>query len=130
MWAGVKTNENKGKKMKTVSDRQNYKNLCKSLNDSKYNVEYKKADRETESLYRFGWFIIDGYKYSISAWSFKKGQVTFEMKNGTKVKYSIPNHMYLGETDFKKDTFIEMIIKKFRTSLSKWLKDLSDKLQS
>jgi len=130
MWARVKTNENKGKKMKTASDRQNYKNLCDSLNNSKYTVEYEKVERETESLYRFGWFIINGYKYSISAWSFKKGQVTFEMENGIKVKYSIPNHIYFGETEFKKDTFTEMIIKKLRNGLSKWLKDLSDKLQS
>ena len=116
--------------MKTESDRKNYRSLCESLDKSKYNVDYRKNDRETESLYRFGWFIINGYEYSISAWSFKKGQVTFENDNGVKVKYSIYNKIHFGDTEFKQDNPIEMVVKKVRNGLAKWLKDLSDKLQS
>ena len=92
-------------------------------------ISHKPIEKATGSLYRFGWFYINGYKYSISGWKFKDGLVTFENEEtGEKVKFSISdNSMKVGK--FKKDKFIEKNVKLIRRKISKWLKDLSDKLQ-
>jgi hypothetical protein len=92
--------------------------------------KHKPFPKSTGSLYRFGWFYINGYKYSISGWKFKDGLVTFENeKTGEKIKYEIDTFK-LKNGEFKKDTFVERIVKSIRNKLSLWLKDLSDKLQS
>ena len=111
----------------TERDKLKFDELIKSLNSSAYDVQHKPNHRQTESLYRFGWFIINDHIYSISEWSFIKGHVTFESENGYKVKYSIPNKITI-DGDFKKNSFIEKITRKVRIKLSTWLKDLSDKL--
>lgn len=92
-------------------------------------VKHEPLEKTTGSLYRFGWFYINGYKYSVSGWKFRDGLVTFENEEtGEKVKYSIPNNaMKVGE--FKKDNFLEKYVKLVRRTLSKKLKELSDKLQ-
>jgi len=112
----------------TTQDIENLDKLKTSLDASTYKVRYEQNYRDTESLYRFGWFYINDYKYSVSGWAFLKGIVTFESEDGYKVKYSIPNKLTFVN-EFKKDTFISKNIKKVRIKLSKWLKDLSDKLQ-
>lgn len=114
----------------TAKDISNLEELQKSLLSSEYDVITKKNERDTESLYRFGWFYINGYKYSISAWSFQKKVITFESKGGTKVKYSIPNKLTFGPTNFKKDTYLTSIQKRLRNGLADFLKDLSDKLRT
>ncbi len=113
----------------TNKDKDNLKSLRKSLFDSKYNVVFEDNDRETESLYRFGWFYVNGYKYSVSGWSFQKQVVTFENEKGEKIKYSIPNKMTFKD-DFQTDSFLFGIQKKLRNYLADRLKDLSDKLRT
>lgn len=86
--------------------------------------------KSSGSLYRFGWFYINGYKYSVSGLKFKDGLVTFENEStGEKVKYLIETHE-LRNGNFKKDTLFEKYVKLVRNKLSLWLKELSDKLQS
>ena len=110
-------------------DKINYNLLTTSLKSSPYSVRFEPNNRDTESLYRFGWFYIHEYKYSVSGWSFKKKVVTFECEDGTKVKYSIEEQKtIMGE--FKKDNKIVCINKKIRNRLADWLKDLSDKLRT
>ena len=113
----------------TVQDKKNYNSLIKSLDNSHFKVSYSNNNRDTESLYRFGWFTIEDYEYSISAWSFKKRIITFEDKVGNKVKYSIRDKSVIG-LPFKKDTLYVSIKKRIKNKLVNWLKDLSDKLQS
>jgi len=99
---------------------------AKATNNSLQCVEFEK---NTESLYRFGWFIINGYKYSISGWKFLVGIVVFENElDGTKIKYNIPDKAIIG-TAFRKDTWVVSNIKKIRRILSNLLRKLSDKLQ-
>lgn len=113
----------------TTKDKENLKSLKESLNNSDYSVIIEENSRDTESLYRFGWYHINGYKYSVSGWAFQKNVVTFESETGEKVKYSISeNKSIFGE--FKKDNFIDSIQKKIRNNLADWLKDLSDKLRT
>lgn len=107
--------------------------LLASLNIwvSKSNNVYSHAEleKDTGSLYRFGWFYINGYKYSVSGWKFKDGIVTFECETtGEKIKYNIVESKVINKV-FKKDTLLIGITKKIRTKISMWLKDLSDKLQ-
>lgn len=113
----------------TNKDKDNLELLRDSLNRSNYNVIYEDNERETESLYRFGWFYVYGYKYSVSGWSFQKQVVTFENEIGEKIKYSIPNKITFAG-DFTKDGFLFSIQKKLRNNLADWLKDLSDKLRT
>lgn len=112
----------------TEKDKDNLQNLKISLAMAKYIVSYKEPTKNTNSLYRFGYFIINGYEYFISAWSFHSNIVTFENKEGKKVKYNIETKKTIGD-DFKTDTVFEKIIKFIRIKLSSLLKDLSDKLQ-
>ena len=113
----------------TNKDEENLELLRTSLFASAYKVVCEDNERDTESLYRFGWFHINGYKYSVSGWSFKKQVVTFENEKGEKVKYSIPNKITFGG-DFKKDNLFFSIQKKLRNNLADWLKDLSVKLRT
>jgi hypothetical protein len=114
------------------SDKRLFKELEGSLNkfcySTKAEIYHKPFPKSTGSLYRFGWFYINGYKYSVSGWKFKDGLVTFENEDThEKVKYSITdNMMRVGE--FKKDGIIEKYVKLLRRKLSKILKELSDKL--
>lgn len=115
------------------SDKKLFDTLNKSLVKFCYNngsvMTHKPFPKTSGSLYRFGWFYINGYKYSISGWKFKDGLVTFEREDtGEKIKYSIPDNN-LKNGQFKKDGLIEKNVKLIRRVISKWLKDLSDKLQ-
>ena len=110
-------------------DNVNYELLVASLNASVDKLKLEANKRETESLYRFGWFYINGYKYSISGWSFKKQVVSFEREDGEKVKYSIEDKKEIMG-NFKKDTKLNSISKKLRNNLADLLKDLSDKLRT
>lgn len=107
--------------------------LCCSLNNwasnTNNNVRYIEYKKETGSLYRYGWFIINGYKYSISGWKLKDGIITFENEiSGEKIKYDIINSDVVNKT-FIKDSLLISMIKKVRITLSKWLRNISDKLQ-
>ena len=53
-------------------------NWSKKTNNKFIHEPYQK---ETETLYRFGWFHINNYKYSISGWKFMDDIVTFERYN-------------------------------------------------
>jgi len=115
------------------SDKKLFNELNNSLIKFCYSdgsvLRHKTFPKSSGSLYRFGWFYINDYKYSISGWKFKDGLVTFENEEtGEKVKYSIPD-ISMKNGEFKKDGFIEKNVKLIRRKISKWLKDLSDKLQ-
>ena len=110
-------------------DNTNYNELVKSLRKTNNKLKFEHNDRDTESLYRFGWFYINDYKYSISGWSFRKKIVTFEDELGNKVKFSVANRLTFGG-DFKKDGIVVGIKKKFRNGIANWLKDISDKLRT
>lgn len=87
-------------------------------------------EKDTGSLYRFGWFNINGYKYSVSGWKFKEGIVTFENEDtGEKIKYDIMLSRPVNGGHFTKDDFFTGNIKKLRIKVSIWLRKLSDKLQ-
>lgn len=119
--------------LREQSDLNNLRSLMCSLkiwatvtNNTISHEEYRK---ETGSLYRFGWFIINGYKYSISGWKFKEGIVTFEEEStGEKVKYDIMLSRTLNK-EFGRDNILTYIIKNARIKLSVLLRNLSDKLQ-
>ena len=97
-------------------------NWSKKTNNKFIHETYQK---ETETLYRFGWFYINNYKYSISGWKFMDDIVTFECEtSGTKVKFDINVSNTLNNS-FKRDN----LIRKIRSKMSLWLKDLSDKLR-
>ena len=92
-------------------------------------VDHAEFEKESGSLYRFGWFIINGYRYSISGWKFREGIVTFEEETtGEKIKYDIMLSRVLNK-EFKRDSLISSIVKKTRIKLSVWLRKISDKLQ-
>ena len=110
-------------------DTTNFEKLKKSFGDSNFNVVFEDNDRETESLYRFGWFYINNYKYNISAWSFQKNIVTFESINGLQVKYNMSSKLTTMNT-FKQDTLFVTFQRKIRNGLADFLKDLSDKLRT
>ena len=99
---------------------------AKKTNNAFTHTEF---DKETGSLYRFGWFVINGYKYSVSGWKFKEGVVTFEHEDThEKIKYDIMTCDVMNKK-FKKDTFLQHHIKKIRVTFSDLLRTLSDKLQ-
>jgi hypothetical protein len=110
-------------------DKLNYEELVQSLRKTDLKLVLEENTRDTETLYRFGWFHINDYKYSVSGWSFRKKIVTFEDVLGDKIKFSIPDNKIIG-TNFKKDNFITYLIKKIRNSLANYLKDISDKLRT
>lgn len=121
--------------LKDEKDQINLSKLLDSLDiwkskhrwTSVYHINYEK---ETGTLYRFGWFIINGYKHSVVGWQFKTGVVTFENeKTHEKIKYDLIDHCVLY-SEFKKDNILLSIKKRLFNKLSLWLKDLSDKLQS
>jgi len=93
-------------------------------------IDHKPNTKTTGSLYRFGLFYINGYKYSVSGWKFKDDIVTFENEDtGEKFKFSIVEADVIYDKDFKKDGFFEKYVKLIRKKISNTLKDLSDKLQ-
>ena len=95
-------------------------------------MDIKRVDYETHtnSLYRFGWFYINGYKHSISGWNFRKDIIIFEDENtGKKIKYNINTSSVIGE-DFIKNSVTTKIQRKLKRKLSRWLRKLSDQLQS
>lgn len=97
----------------------------------KNNITYKhiKLEHQTESLYRFGLFDLDGNIYSISAWHFKDNIVTFEHETShKKIKFSIDQKNML--TVFEKETLFKKNVRYLRNTLSNLLKDLSDKLHT
>jgi len=110
-------------------DNTNYKELVESLRKTNNKLTLEENDRDTESLYRFGWFHINDYKYSISGWSFRKKIVTFEDTDGNKIKFSVANKLTF-EGDFKKDNLITGLTKKIRNGIANYLKDISDKLRT
>ncbi len=92
-------------------------------------LDHQEYAKETGTLYRFGWFYINGYKYAIVSWQFNNGIVTFEEETTHhKIKYNIQKHYTLTD-EFKKDAFLISIKKKVLNCISSWLKDLSDKLR-
>lgn len=92
-------------------------------------VSHEEYNKESGSLYRYGWFIINGYRYSISGWKFREGIVTFEEEStGEKIKYDIMLSRVLNK-EFKRDNFVSSIVKKTRIKLSVLLRKISDKLQ-
>lgn len=102
--------------------------LKKFCNENGFTFKHTPFPKQSGSLYRFGWFYINGYRYSISGWKFKDGLVTFERDDtNEKIKYSIPDKK-IKNGIFKKDSFIEKNVKHIRKQVSIWLKDLSDKL--
>lgn len=87
-------------------------------------------EKETGSLYRYGWFYINNYKYSISGWNLKTGIVTFEIEaTNEKIKFDI-NQDGEVSTKFPKDNTITVLEKNIKSKISKWLRNMSDKLQS
>jgi hypothetical protein len=91
--------------------------------------QHSEFEKNTESLNRFGWFIINMIKYSISGWNFRDGIVTFESDSfGMKIKYNIGEQRVIGD-HFKKDNWFVVITRKVRLNLSNTLRKLSDKLQ-
>lgn len=85
-------------------------------------------EHNTGSLYRFGWFVINGYKYAIVGWQFKEGIVTFENdKTHEKIKYDMINDCEKTIL-FKRKNYSHFMYN-IKRKLSIWLKDLSDKLQ-
>ncbi len=97
---------------------------------SKHTVIHKHINYETLSLYRYGWFYINHYKYSISGWQLKDNLVTFENEdNHQKIKYAI-NENNVINVEFKKDNMYNSFIRKLKKLLSNKLRYLSDKLQS
>ena len=92
-------------------------------------VTHEEFGKDSGSLYRYGWFIINGYRYSISGWKIREGIVTFEREDtGEKVKFDIMLSRTVSN-EFQRDSFITKITKKIRILLSVWLRKLSDKLQ-
>lgn len=86
------------------------------------------SDTNTESLYRFGWFKINGSRYSISSWKYSENIVTFEEEyNGEKIKYDITKSIFMNKV-FKIENHTLTIIEKCRINLSEWLRGVSDKL--
>jgi len=118
--------------LKNEDDIKRFDVLIESLKvyskKNNFMFKYKSYEKETNSLYRFGWFFINEYKYSVSSWNFKKNIVVFENENEKKIKYDVDNKTVYGEK-FVKDTKITVLMKKIRKSLSNWLGNLSDKLQ-
>lgn len=91
-------------------------------------VRHLPYEKETNTLYRFGWFYINGYKYSVSGWSFKKGIVTFENEStGCKIKYDLQSNDVVGQK-FIKDSCCIKYLKMIRLWLSERLRKISDKL--
>lgn len=118
--------------LKEKSDISNLNELLESLRQwsSKTGnyVDQLAYEKPTGSLYRFGWFYINGYKYSISGWKFDDGIVTFENEEtGEKVKYNIVQMTVVGKK-FKKDTLYTRWLKKIRILISIILRKISDKL--
>ncbi len=92
-------------------------------------VSHEEYEKDSGSLYRFGWFVINGYRYSISGWKIREGIVTFEREDtGEKVKFDIMLSRTVNN-EFQRDGFFTKITKKSRILLSVWLRKLSDKLQ-
>jgi len=119
--------------LKEQNDIDRLNELKDSLNDwavkSNNTIIYDEYEKDTESLYRFGWFIINDYKYSISGWKIAGGIITFENEeNGEKFKYNMGEHEVIAKP-FIKDNLVKKLIKKIRFTLSQWLRELSDKLQ-
>lgn len=115
--------------MMSAIDKTNYNELVRSLDATDVKLVLAKNSRDTESLYRFGWFYINDYKYSVSGWSFRKKIVSFEDALGNKVKFSIVDKSTFGG-EFKKDGTFLSIKKKISNGLANWLKDISDKLRT
>jgi len=115
--------------MMSDKDNINYDELVVALRATNNKLTLEQNSRDTESLYRFGWFYINNYKYSISGWSFRKKIVTFEDLDGNKIKFSIVNKLTFGG-EFKKDSFFITVSKKIRNSIANYLKDISDKLRT
>lgn len=119
--------------LREQTDLNKFNSLMLSLkiwsNVTHNHVEHVGNEKETGTLYRFGWFIINGYRYSISGWKFREGIVTFEEETtGEKIKYDIMLSVVLNKK-FKKDSFISSIIKLVRVKSSILLRNISDKLQ-
>lgn len=118
--------------MLNEKDTTRFNDLIDSLKSyikiNNFTFKYKPYEKETNSLYRFGWFYINGYKYSISSWNFRDNIVVFEEENGEKIKYDIDILNVIGEK-FVKDGKIVSLLKKIRSKLSNCLRSLSDKLQ-
>lgn len=101
--------------LKDSNDIDKFNSLMKSLHIwsivTHGTTSHEEYHKETGSLYRFGWFIINGYRYSVSGWKFKDGIVTFEEENtGSKIKYDIMLSMVLNN-DFKKIAFLQPLLK-------------------
>lgn len=102
-------------------------NIYIRLNGGSFKHEY--IEKDTNSLYRFGWFYINGYKYSLCAWNFRKNIVEFENEHHhDKIKFDI-NIFDVLNKPFRKDSFITCKIKTIRAKASTFLGNLSDKLQ-
>lgn len=119
--------------LKERSDIEKLHKLKESLNQwtekTSNSFKYTKYEKNSESLYRFGWFFINDYKYSISGWKFGAGIITFENEaNGEKIKYNIGEQSVIGK-EFTKDSWIEKVFKTIRYKLSHLLRTWSDKLQ-
>ena len=100
-----------------------------SMKSMYYSILHTEYEKDTGTLYRFGWFFINDEKYAVVSWQFSKGFVTFEHdKTHEKIKFNI------NESEFIKDIKTPSIYFRFKRRIlnrvSKLLKELSDKLQS
>lgn len=120
--------------MKKLSDTNNFNELFNSLQvyakSSGSFFKHIKYENETNSLYRFGLFNINGHIYSICSWNFKNNIVVFEHEEThNKIKYDINNDNVIDQPFFK-SSFICCRIKSIKRKLAYILRILSDKLQS
>lgn len=120
--------------LKDVHDNKRFFELHESLTHwakaHHSSFRHSEFEKNTGSLNRFGWFIINTIKYSISGWNFRDGIVTFENEEYcTKIKYNIGEQKIITGTLIKKDNWIVAIVNKLRLTLSNMLRNLSDKLQ-
>jgi len=92
-------------------------------------VIHKPFEKHTCSLYRFGWFYINDYEYSISEWRFRNGIIKFfTEETGDYITFNINTSEVIGNS-FVKDSWPLYISKKIRINIVKVLRKLIDKLQ-
>jgi len=98
--------------------------ILNSLNKNKQiSFKYLPFETPTNSLYRFGWFLINGRKYSVSAINYKKNIVVFEDDKEYKVKYNYKEHKIVYNK-FRRLTFFD----KMKYKLASYLGSLSERL--
>lgn len=120
--------------MTNTKDEELLQMLLKSLENwakkTKNKIRHERFEKETGTLYRFGLFYVNGYKYSISGWVFNKNIVTFENeKNGSKVKFDIDGEKIIYSF-FVKDGLLVSYKKGIKNYFSRLFGELSDKLRT